>query len=145
MANIGARAYYSMLLKHNFVHADCHGGNILVTIKEAPSGIQAILGNWAQQVFDYCVAKYAAWKLELPLLGRLAHENYLYESSINQAYKNCKERLEIVLIDVGMAVRLTPVKKQSFQSFLSEIVKGDAKQCAKWIYRISQRKGVNIP
>jgi predicted unusual protein kinase regulating ubiquinone biosynthesis (AarF/ABC1/UbiB family) len=39
IANIGAKAFFSMLMKYNFVHADCHAGNILVRIKEAPSAI----------------------------------------------------------------------------------------------------------
>ena len=76
MANVGARAYYSMLLKHNFIHADCHGGNILVKIKDAPSGVTTTLKQKVSQFWDYCIAKYAGWILEIPLLGRLAEENY---------------------------------------------------------------------
>lgn len=36
IANIGAKAFFAMLMKYNLVHADCHAGNILVRIKEAP-------------------------------------------------------------------------------------------------------------
>ena len=36
IANLGARAFFSMLMKYNLVHADCHAGNILVKIKEKP-------------------------------------------------------------------------------------------------------------
>jgi predicted unusual protein kinase regulating ubiquinone biosynthesis (AarF/ABC1/UbiB family) len=27
---LGASAFFEMLMKNNFIHADCHGGNILV-------------------------------------------------------------------------------------------------------------------
>ena len=32
IASIGAKAFFSMLMKYNLVHADCHAGNILVRI-----------------------------------------------------------------------------------------------------------------
>ena len=30
---MGAQVFFEMLMKHNFVHADCHGGNIYVRIE----------------------------------------------------------------------------------------------------------------
>jgi predicted unusual protein kinase regulating ubiquinone biosynthesis (AarF/ABC1/UbiB family) len=35
---IGATTFFEMLMKNNFIHADCHGGNIMVTIKEKSQG-----------------------------------------------------------------------------------------------------------
>jgi predicted unusual protein kinase regulating ubiquinone biosynthesis (AarF/ABC1/UbiB family) len=32
IARLGASAFFEMLMKNNFIHADCHGGNILVEI-----------------------------------------------------------------------------------------------------------------
>lgn len=32
IAKLGADTFFEMLMKHNFVHADCHGGNIYVRI-----------------------------------------------------------------------------------------------------------------
>lgn len=34
IARIGALTFFQMLMKNNFIHADCHGGNIIVNIKE---------------------------------------------------------------------------------------------------------------
>lgn len=30
IARIGAKTFFEMLMKNNFIHADCHGGNIIV-------------------------------------------------------------------------------------------------------------------
>lgn len=35
MANIGAKGFFSMLMHYNFVHADCHAGNIIVKINKS--------------------------------------------------------------------------------------------------------------
>lgn len=34
IARLGATTFFEMLMKNNFIHADCHGGNILVSIQE---------------------------------------------------------------------------------------------------------------
>jgi predicted unusual protein kinase regulating ubiquinone biosynthesis (AarF/ABC1/UbiB family) len=34
VARIGASAFFEMLFQHNFVHVDCHGGNIMVKINK---------------------------------------------------------------------------------------------------------------
>ena len=30
IARLGATTFFEMLMKNNFIHADCHGGNIMV-------------------------------------------------------------------------------------------------------------------
>jgi predicted unusual protein kinase regulating ubiquinone biosynthesis (AarF/ABC1/UbiB family) len=32
IARLGASCFFEMLFKNNFIHADCHGGNILVEL-----------------------------------------------------------------------------------------------------------------
>lgn len=34
IARLGATAFFEMLMKNNFIHADCHGGNILVEVSK---------------------------------------------------------------------------------------------------------------
>ena len=34
IARLGADTFFEMLLKHNFIHADGHGGNIIVEITD---------------------------------------------------------------------------------------------------------------
>lgn len=33
IARLGSTAFFEMLMKFNFIHADCHGGNILIEIR----------------------------------------------------------------------------------------------------------------
>ena len=33
IARVGASAFFEMLIQHNFIHADCHGGNIFINFK----------------------------------------------------------------------------------------------------------------
>ena len=30
IARLGSTTFFEMLMKNNFIHADCHGGNILI-------------------------------------------------------------------------------------------------------------------
>ena len=39
IARVGANAFFEMLIQHNFVHADCHGGNIMVSITDIPHSL----------------------------------------------------------------------------------------------------------
>lgn len=34
IARLGAETFFDMLIKHNFIHADAHGGNIMVEITD---------------------------------------------------------------------------------------------------------------
>lgn len=34
LANLGLKAFYKMLIYDNFIHADCHAGNIMVKITD---------------------------------------------------------------------------------------------------------------
>ena len=53
-----------MLMKNNFIHADCHGGNILVKISERSS-------SFFSEMYEYLKKK----------IARL--EAYLIESTLN--------------------------------------------------------------
>lgn len=45
---------------------------------------------------------------------------------------------------MGMVIQLTKEKKRSFQQFLEEVLRGDPKQCALWIHRISKFRGQDL-
>ena len=47
-----------MLMKHNFVHADCHAGNILVKIKDNPSELMSKVEILANRFKNYIISKF---------------------------------------------------------------------------------------
>lgn len=130
-----------MLMKHNFVHADCHAGNILVKIKDSPSTLVNFLAAAKAAVLNLVLAAAMKLGMQSELLQRLAEENCAYEKEVHALVQRYKAKVEVVLIDVGMAIRLTPEKKDSFQSFLAEIIQGNSEACAQWIHRISMYEG----
>lgn len=108
IANIGAKAFFSMLMKHNFVHADCHAGNILVRIKDSPSSLVNFLAAAKAAVLNLVLAAAMKIGMQSDLLQRLADENYEYEKEVHALVQKYKAKVEVVLIDVGMAIRLSP-------------------------------------
>ena len=71
----------------------------------------------------------------------MTDDHFAYENDIQKLLDKYQERVEITLIDLGMAVSLTEEKKKNLQHFLEEVIKGDPLECAKWIYRISMIDG----
>jgi len=46
-----------MLMKYNFIHADCHAGNILVKIKEVPFELSSFISTFFNQAKNYAISK----------------------------------------------------------------------------------------
>lgn len=90
IANIGAKAFFSMLMKYNFVHADCHAGNILVTIKEAPNEITNYFYSIANRIKSYALAQIMRFGMNSDFLKRLSKENYEYEKGVQELIKKYK-------------------------------------------------------
>jgi predicted unusual protein kinase regulating ubiquinone biosynthesis (AarF/ABC1/UbiB family) len=71
IAIIGASIFFEMLMKHNFVHAGCHGGNIMVKIEKNI--------KWYRPIFDtfkdlqkWIIAHVIKISFDSPLLKKLA-------------------------------------------------------------------------
>ena len=47
IAKLGSELFFEMLMKNNFVHADCHGGNIFIQTKQQSY-------NFFTQIWDFC-------------------------------------------------------------------------------------------
>lgn len=58
IANLGAKAFFSMLMKYNFVHADCHAGNILVRFKDDSNEITRKFTSWFNKVKNFVIAQF---------------------------------------------------------------------------------------
>lgn len=72
IANVGAKAFYAMLFKHNFVHTDCHAGNILVKIKENPNHITTKLNDFFINAKNYIIAQVIKYAFDSPYLRNLS-------------------------------------------------------------------------
>ena len=51
IARIGAQTFFEMLMKNNFIHADCHGGNFLVEIQQKSTTWFGDLWDKVKEVF----------------------------------------------------------------------------------------------
>lgn len=47
-----------MLMKYNFVHADCHAGNILVRFKDDSNEITRKFTSWFNKVKNFVIAQF---------------------------------------------------------------------------------------
>jgi predicted unusual protein kinase regulating ubiquinone biosynthesis (AarF/ABC1/UbiB family) len=76
IANIGAKAFFSMLMKHNFVHADCHAGNIMVRIKEAPFELSTKTVDLFERARNYLISQFIKYGFDSEFLRKLSEEHY---------------------------------------------------------------------
>jgi len=51
IARIGAKTFFEMLMKNNFIHADCHGGNILIELTEPEYSFFGEIREYAKENF----------------------------------------------------------------------------------------------
>lgn len=102
------------------------------------------LNDFLSRAKSWVIAKVVKYAFDSEYLQRLSQQHYDYEKEVQGLVDRFRERVEIVMIDVGMVLRMSKEKKLKFQNFLAEIIKGDATECAKWIYRISEYKGVRL-
>lgn len=71
-----------MLMKYNLVHADCHGGNILVKIKEVPDSLVEQASEMFENLKNYAIAKAIKYGFSSEYLQKLSQEHYEYEMRI---------------------------------------------------------------
>ena len=53
IARIGATTFFEMLMKNNFIHADCHAGNIFVSVKEKSISGLSDFWHWIKESYYY--------------------------------------------------------------------------------------------
>jgi predicted unusual protein kinase regulating ubiquinone biosynthesis (AarF/ABC1/UbiB family) len=59
-------------MKYNFVHADCHAGNILVRIKSVPNELTSYLYACANQAKNYIISQVVKYGYKSEFLKRLS-------------------------------------------------------------------------
>ena len=87
MANIGAKAFFSMLMQYNFIHADCHAGNIIIKINKSESPLGNTFEFYKNKIHNYILSKVMKYGFKSDYLKRLSEENYVYDESVQQLIK----------------------------------------------------------
>ena len=143
MARLGTNAFFEMLMKNNFIHADCHGGNILVQVTEHQPTFLGEVWDWCCDKGRQLAARVRSSFMEESLrkLYEVAEEE---EQAIREMIRKCGDRVKITLIDVGMVIRLSEDDRLNFTSFLKNVVQGNSEKCASLIYGLSNFGGEKI-
>lgn len=116
LAQVGARTMLHMMVVDNLVHSDLHPGNILVRLEPAGGALGAAavrkLRSWADKVDN----KFG-WDLQ-PTIDTLL-------------------RPSIVLLDAGMATRLSPEDQINMVGLFDSFSRLDAPSVANWVLRFA--------
>ena len=72
IANLGAKAFFAMLMKNNFIHADCHGGNILVRMKENPNPVIRHMRSFFDKAKSFIINQVIKYGYDSECLKRLS-------------------------------------------------------------------------
>lgn len=72
IANLGAKAFFSMLFKHNFVHTDCHAGNILVKINDNPNEFATRVNSFLNKAKNFLTTQVIKYGFDSKYLQKLS-------------------------------------------------------------------------
>lgn len=144
IARIGGMTFFEMFMKYNFIHADCHGGNILVRIIDKPF-------TRADRALDLL---YRGFRWLENILVRLSGESqvakelYLESRREEDESREMQQRLglkvEVILIDVGLVIELEKTDRKHFANFIRCIIEKEPEECAKMVYSLSLHRNEPI-
>ena len=58
--------------------------------------------------------------------------------------RDCKEKVIITVIDVGMVITLDETDRKNFINFINSVIQGKGEDCAEMIYNLSKFDGKRI-
>ena len=130
IARIGATTFFEMLMKNNFIHADCHGGNILVKVSEKSQSVLGEVADFFKEKLNQLESYFLEATLNSETLKRMYASGKKEEERVKKVIRECKEKVEVTLIDVGMVIRLDESDRMNFINFLKSILHGNSNECA---------------
>ena len=68
--------------------------------------------------------------LESETLKKLYLESKNEEKRVRKILKECKDKVVVTLIDVGMVIRLDEKDRTNFVNFIKSVLHGDGENCA---------------
>ena len=135
IANLGLDAFLNMLLLDNFTHADLHPGNIMIKFYKPTT--KSILRNLLTRVLSKFDADYAtgAAKGAIPIdeqTDQAVVAELMKLKSDQDAWLDELDRLdslgyqpELVFLDAGLTVELTPVNRRNFLDLFGAVAEFD--------------------
>ncbi|KAN0060217.1 hypothetical protein ACQY0O_007546 [Thecaphora frezii] len=135
IANLGLDAFLNMLLIDNFTHADLHPGNIMIKFYRPTT--QSLLQDLLARVLSKFDADYAPGHAKAPppaderaeesvvaKLHAVRHDHDVWLDELEaldlQGYQP-----ELVFLDAGLTVELTPVNRRNFLDLFSAVAEFD--------------------
>lgn len=135
IANLGLDAFLNMLLIDNFTHADLHPGNIM--IKFYKPSTESLLSDLFARILSRFDSDYAPGQSKAPAtadaqvdqgivqrLRPLKHDQDAWLDELDrldaQGYQP-----EVVLLDAGLTVELTPLNRRNFLDLFSAVAQFD--------------------
>ena len=141
IARVGTNAFFEMLIQHNFVHADCHGGNIMVSIQNIPHSPTTYLNYYWRMLKNTIWNKSIKIMLTSQILKKFCDEQNEEDLYLRQEMLQLGKEVKVTLLDVGMVIELEQNKREYFINFLSEVIQGNPRLCANMIHHISKYSG----
>lgn len=121
LAGLGVKTLFKMLIDDNFLHADLHPGNILVRL---PNGVAHTLSTIAGM--------------------RGKQSSSIKESADDDTATLSDASPEIIILDTGLATRLTPFHQASLARMFQAIVTWDGSTVADTILSFADNVKANV-
>lgn len=144
IARLGASTFFEMLMKNNFIHADCHGGNILVELTQQSTSFFGEIWEYLKEKCRQLEANMLEELLESDTLRSLYKASREEEERIRNIVRRCTQQVKINLIDVGMVIKLNETDRLNFVNFIKSVIEGNSEKCANMIYSLSNFEGQKI-
>ncbi len=97
MAKVGMNVLYRMIFYDNFIHSDCHAGNVLVQVRK---------GKPVEQTYKQKLEDYITFTL-VPFLINLLSKNKDKVMVIPKTKVNTEYDIKMAFIDAGMITSLS--------------------------------------
>ncbi|KAL4514181.1 hypothetical protein Ndes2437B_g04166 [Nannochloris sp. 'desiccata'] len=145
LAYLGMSCYLKMLLRDNYIHADLHPGNILVSMESPTSSRRA--ATKASSVSSFSKNGGDGSNSDVAVSGSSEKEEGSILSKLSSAlgwHLNFDFTLpRLVLLDVGMTARLTNDDQRNLVGFFSSLAAMDGGGLADSILKFSEKDAVN--
>lgn len=109
-------------MKNNFIHADCHGGNIFVEVKQQSYNFFTELWDFFKDLAYVLKYRLKAETVDSESLKQLYLEYCEEEIEVRKLIRKEKEKIIINLLDAGMVIRLNDKDKKNFVKFIKAVI-----------------------